>query len=79
MQPAYSHSRFDQVARIPIVREIIDHGKSQISYRTRDLTAKEGRVRTMPVGPVQAGCSSMNCWDEGKGISGSTVGEADLG
>ncbi|XP_059588118.1 integrin beta-4 isoform X3 [Alligator mississippiensis] len=43
MQPAYSHSRFDQVARIPIVREIIDHGKSQISYRTRDLTAKEGR------------------------------------
>uniref|UniRef100_A0A7M4FUT3 Integrin beta n=1 Tax=Crocodylus porosus TaxID=8502 RepID=A0A7M4FUT3_CROPO len=43
MQPAYSHSRFDQVARIPIVREIIDHGKSQITYRTRDLTAKEGR------------------------------------
>ncbi|NXJ14487.1 ITB4 protein, partial [Odontophorus gujanensis] len=42
-QPAYSHSRFDKVAKIPVLREIIDNGKSQVTYRTRDLTAKEGR------------------------------------
>lgn len=45
LQPAYSHSRFDKVARIPVLREIIDNGRSQVTYRTRDLTAKEGRVR----------------------------------
>uniref|UniRef100_A0A8C8SQ74 Integrin beta n=1 Tax=Pelusios castaneus TaxID=367368 RepID=A0A8C8SQ74_9SAUR len=43
MQPGYSHSRFDQVARIPVHREIMDNGKSQITYRTRDLTAKDGK------------------------------------
>ncbi|XP_074870255.1 integrin beta-4 isoform X1 [Carettochelys insculpta] len=43
LQPAYSYSRFDQVARIPVVREILDNGKSQITYRTRDLTAKDGK------------------------------------
>ncbi|NXK51981.1 ITB4 protein, partial [Chauna torquata] len=43
LQPAYSHSRFDKVAKIPVVREIIDNGKSQVTYRTRDLTAKDGR------------------------------------
>lgn len=43
LQPAYSHSRFDKVARIPVLREIIDNGRSQVTYRTRDLTAKEGR------------------------------------
>lgn len=47
MQPAYSHSRFDKVAKIPVLREIIDNGKSQVTYRTRDLTAKNGRVRMM--------------------------------
>lgn len=47
LQPAYSHSRFDKVAKIPVLREIIDNGKSQVTYRTRDLTAKDGRVRTM--------------------------------
>uniref|UniRef100_A0A803YE43 Integrin beta n=1 Tax=Meleagris gallopavo TaxID=9103 RepID=A0A803YE43_MELGA len=45
LQPAYSHSRFDKVAKIPVLREIIDNGRSQVTYRTRDLTAKEGRVR----------------------------------
>uniref|UniRef100_A0A8B9CLK9 Integrin beta n=1 Tax=Anser brachyrhynchus TaxID=132585 RepID=A0A8B9CLK9_9AVES len=43
LQPAYSHSRFDKVAKIPVLREIIDNGKSQVTYRTRDLTAKDGR------------------------------------
>ncbi|KAM7146248.1 integrin beta-4 isoform 2-T2 [Macrochelys suwanniensis] len=43
LQPAYSHSRFDQVARIPVRREILENGKSQITYRTRDLTAKDGK------------------------------------
>ncbi|NXG51545.1 ITB4 protein, partial [Psilopogon haemacephalus] len=43
LQPAYSHSRFDKVAKIPVLREIIDNGKSQVTYRTRDLTAKSGR------------------------------------
>ena len=31
------------MARIPVLREIIDNGRSQVTYRTRDLTAKEGR------------------------------------
>ncbi|XP_067164714.1 integrin beta-4 isoform X4 [Apteryx mantelli] len=43
LQPNYSHSRFDKVAKIPVVREIIEDGKSQVTYRTRDLTAKDGR------------------------------------
>lgn len=47
MQPAYSHSRFDKLAKIPVLREIIDNGKSQVTYRTRDLTAKNGRVRVL--------------------------------
>ena len=47
LQPAYSHSRFDKLAKIPVLREIIDNGKSQVTYRTRDLTAKNGRVRVM--------------------------------
>lgn len=47
LQPAYSHSRFDKLAKIPVLREIIENGKSQVTYRTRDLTAKNGRVRVM--------------------------------
>lgn len=47
LQPAYSHSRFDKMAKIPVVRDIIENGKSQVTYRTRDLTAKNGRVRVM--------------------------------
>lgn len=47
LQPAYSHSRFDKLAKIPVLREIIDNGKSQVTYRTRDLTAKNGRVRVL--------------------------------
>ncbi|TKS90176.1 Integrin beta-4 [Collichthys lucidus] len=41
LQPAYTYSRQDGVANIPIVREIIEDGRTQVTYRTRDLTAKD--------------------------------------
>ncbi|XP_032067171.1 integrin beta-4 isoform X1 [Thamnophis elegans] len=43
LEPVYSYNRFDQLAKIPLVREILEKGKSQISYRTRDLTAQQGK------------------------------------
>ncbi|XP_077183892.1 integrin beta-4 isoform X2 [Paroedura picta] len=43
LEPTYSYSRFDKLAKIPISREILENGKSQITYRTRDLTAQEGK------------------------------------
>ncbi|XP_070707690.1 integrin beta-4 [Pempheris klunzingeri] len=41
LQPAYTYSRQDKVANIPISREIIEDGRTQVTYRTRDLTAKD--------------------------------------
>ncbi|KAM6897814.1 integrin beta-4 [Xenentodon cancila] len=41
LQPAYFYSRQDGVANIPISREIIEDGRTQVTYRTRDLTAKD--------------------------------------
>ncbi|XP_030610581.1 integrin beta-4 isoform X2 [Archocentrus centrarchus] len=41
LQPAYTYSRKDGVANIPISREIIEDGRTQVTYRTRDLTAKD--------------------------------------
>ncbi|XP_069012277.1 integrin beta-4 isoform X1 [Embiotoca jacksoni] len=41
LQPAYTYSRSDGVANIPINREIIEDGRTQVTYRTRDLTAKD--------------------------------------
>ncbi|XP_071397592.1 integrin beta-4 [Centroberyx affinis] len=41
LQPAYTYSRQDGVANIPIAREIIEDGRTQVTYRTRDLTAKD--------------------------------------
>ncbi|XP_036801992.1 integrin beta-4 isoform X1 [Oncorhynchus mykiss] len=41
LQPSYTYSRQDKVANIPITREIIEDGHAQVSYRTRDLTAKD--------------------------------------
>ncbi|KAF3704704.1 Integrin beta-4 Precursor [Channa argus] len=41
LQPAYTYSRLDGVANIPISREIIEDGRTQVTYRTRDLTAKD--------------------------------------
>ncbi|XP_032945721.1 integrin beta-4 isoform X4 [Rhinolophus ferrumequinum] len=42
-QSEYLVSGEEQVARIPIVRRILDNGKSQVSYRTQDNTAKGNR------------------------------------
>ncbi|KAK5850417.1 hypothetical protein PBY51_001300 [Eleginops maclovinus] len=41
LQPAYTYSRSDGVANIPISREIIENGRTQVTYRTRDQTAKD--------------------------------------
>ncbi|XP_057212095.1 integrin beta-4 isoform X1 [Triplophysa rosa] len=41
LQPSYTFSRQDGVANIPISREIIEDGRTQVSYCTRDLTAKD--------------------------------------
>ncbi|XP_023600537.1 LOW QUALITY PROTEIN: integrin beta-4 [Myotis lucifugus] len=42
-QPEYLVSASEQVARIPVVRRILDNGKSQVSYRTQDNTAQGNR------------------------------------
>ncbi|XP_060501338.2 integrin beta-4 isoform X2 [Panthera onca] len=42
-KPEYSVSGGEQVARIPVVRRILDNGKSQVSYRTQDNTAQGNR------------------------------------
>ncbi|XP_005407543.1 PREDICTED: integrin beta-4 isoform X4 [Chinchilla lanigera] len=42
-QAEYSVSRSERVARIPVIRRILDNGKSQVSYRTQDGTAQANR------------------------------------
>ncbi|XP_006001743.1 integrin beta-4 isoform X1 [Latimeria chalumnae] len=42
-KPAYTYNRSDKFARIPIIRDIIEDGRSLVNYRTRDHTAKEGK------------------------------------
>ncbi|ELW68311.1 Integrin beta-4 [Tupaia chinensis] len=42
-QPEYLVSHGEQVARIPVIRRILDNGKSQVSYRTQDGTARGHR------------------------------------
>ncbi|ERE69122.1 integrin beta-4 [Cricetulus griseus] len=42
-QPEYSVSRGEQVVRIPVIRHILDNGKSQVSYSTQDNTAQGHR------------------------------------
>ncbi|XP_007099813.2 integrin beta-4 isoform X3 [Physeter macrocephalus] len=42
-QPEYLVSRGEHVARIPIIRRILDNGKSQVSYCTQDNTAQGNR------------------------------------
>uniref|UniRef100_A0A672NNZ7 Integrin beta n=1 Tax=Sinocyclocheilus grahami TaxID=75366 RepID=A0A672NNZ7_SINGR len=41
LQPSYTYSRQEGVANIPISREIIEDGRTQVTYCTRDLTAKD--------------------------------------
>ncbi|XP_067860554.1 LOW QUALITY PROTEIN: integrin beta-4 [Heptranchias perlo] len=43
LQPSYTYQRQDKVAKIPLLREIIEDGRTQVSYKTRDLTAKDGK------------------------------------
>lgn len=43
-QPEYLVSRGEHVARIPVIRRILDNGKSQVSYCTQDNTAQGNRV-----------------------------------
>lgn len=45
LQPSYTYSRQDGVANIPISREIIEDGRTQVTYCTRDLTAKDKKVK----------------------------------
>uniref|UniRef100_A0A3P9Q285 Integrin, beta 4 n=1 Tax=Poecilia reticulata TaxID=8081 RepID=A0A3P9Q285_POERE len=40
LQPKYTYSRKDGVAHIPISREIIEDGRTQVTYSTQDLSAK---------------------------------------
>ncbi|KAM8787293.1 integrin beta-4 isoform 2-T2 [Rhynchonycteris naso] len=42
-QPEYLISGGEQVARIPVIRRILENGKSQVSYRTQDNTARGNR------------------------------------
>ncbi|KAF3817250.1 hypothetical protein GH733_011650 [Mirounga leonina] len=42
-KPEYSVSGGEHVARIPVVRRILDNGKSQVSYHTQDNTAQGNR------------------------------------
>lgn len=44
LQPAYTYSRKDGVVNIPVSREIIEDGRTQVTYCTRDLTAKDKLV-----------------------------------
>ncbi|MCJ8734568.1 hypothetical protein PDJAM_G00236890 [Pangasius djambal] len=41
LQPSYTFSRQDGVANVPISRDIIEDGRTQVTYCTRDLTAKD--------------------------------------
>ncbi|XP_077315804.1 integrin beta-4 isoform X2 [Lithobates pipiens] len=43
VKPAYTYSRHEQIARVPVSREILQSGKSQVTYRSKDLTAREGK------------------------------------
>ncbi|XP_053706472.1 integrin beta-4 isoform X1 [Synchiropus splendidus] len=52
LQPAYTYSRQDGVANIPISREIIEDGRSQVTYRSRDLTAKDKKDYMMVEGDL---------------------------
>ena len=45
LQPAYSYSRQEGVVNIPVSRDILEDGRTQVTYRSHDVTAKEQRVR----------------------------------
>ncbi|XP_053565049.1 LOW QUALITY PROTEIN: integrin beta-4 [Bombina bombina] len=51
-KPAYTYSRQDQLARVPVTREILQSGKTQVSYRTQDLTARDTKDYTSSEGEL---------------------------
>lgn len=62
-KPEYMVSGGEQVARIPVVRRILDNGKSQVSYRTQDNTAQGNRVRLRHgVKGISQGPSESRTW-----------------
>ncbi|KAM8945882.1 integrin beta-4 [Pelodytes ibericus] len=52
VKPAYTYSRLDQMARVPVAREILQNGKTQVTYKTQDLTAREGKDYAFSEGEV---------------------------
>ncbi|XP_075033934.1 integrin beta-4 isoform X3 [Mixophyes fleayi] len=52
VKPAYTYSRQDQFARVPLSREILQSGKTQVTYRSQDLTAREGKDYAFSEGEV---------------------------
>ncbi|XP_071967987.1 integrin beta-4 isoform X2 [Engystomops pustulosus] len=52
VKPAFTYNRQDRVARVPISREILQNGKTQVTYRTQDLTAREGKDYAFSEGDV---------------------------
>ncbi|XP_040294729.1 integrin beta-4 isoform X2 [Bufo bufo] len=52
VKPAFTYSRQDQVARVPLSREILQNGKTQVTYRTQDLTARDGKDYAFSEGEV---------------------------
>ncbi|KAM4525118.1 integrin beta-4 isoform 2-T3 [Odontesthes bonariensis] len=59
LQPAYTYSRQDAVANIPISREIIEDGRTQVTYRTRDLTAKDKKDYLTAEGDLSYGLGEV--------------------
>ncbi|XP_075701990.1 integrin beta-4 isoform X1 [Rhinoderma darwinii] len=52
VKPAFTYSRQDQFARVPLSREILQSGKTQVTYRTQDLTARDGKDYAFSEGEV---------------------------
>lgn len=67
-QPEYLVSAGEQVARIPVIRRILDNGKSQVSYRTQDNTAQGNRVS-----------SALGLWARWGGVRGGRGHDDCLG
>lgn len=61
LQPAYTSSRQDGVVNIPVGREIIEDGRTQVTYRTRDLTAKDKLVSTLVILPWPCLLGLVSC------------------
>lgn len=63
-QSEYLVSGGEPVARIPVVRRILDNGKSQVTYRTQDSTAQGKRVslRRCSIAGTSQGPGGSRAW-----------------